>query len=311
MASVTGPGGRRRDRLKQLRAFCYSAELNSMSKAADRLCLSQPAVSQQIRMLESELSGALFERRGPKIALTAAGRSLYRLAMPLVRGIDRIPADFAEDFTGAASGSVHVAAGMTAAMYILPERLRAFQQSWPGVKVRVTSCDPAQGMALIRSHEADFGVGAMNSPPDDLSVRRFLAARPVCIVPVEHPLASAAQLTAADIAAHRLVLPMRGSHSRTVLEMAAQHFDIGLEAALEVNGWGAIKRYVECGFGMGFVPDICVAPFDRVRTVPFERRIQAWLRRRHYGVIVPTGRRLSRAAARLAEALAPGFAREG
>ena len=78
--------GRTGDRLKQLRAFCHAARLESMSKAAERLDISQPAVSQHIRALEREFARPFFGRRGPRVTLTPAGAGLC-LAMPLVRDV--------------------------------------------------------------------------------------------------------------------------------------------------------------------------------------------------------------------------------
>ena len=76
----------KRDRLKQLRAFCHAARLGSISRATEQVMASQPAGSLQVCTLEEELGVPLFERRGPRISLTVAGQSLYRLAMPLVVG---------------------------------------------------------------------------------------------------------------------------------------------------------------------------------------------------------------------------------
>ena len=82
------------NRLQQLRGFCYAAEFGSISRAAERLLLRQPSVSMQIQALEREFKAALFERRGPKIALTPAGRILYELASPLVEGLDSLRESF-------------------------------------------------------------------------------------------------------------------------------------------------------------------------------------------------------------------------
>ena len=77
-------------RLPQLRSFCFAAQAGSVSKAAERMFLSQPTVSLQIQALERELKTALFERRGPRITLTPEGKTLYELALPLVEGIDAL-----------------------------------------------------------------------------------------------------------------------------------------------------------------------------------------------------------------------------
>jgi len=79
------------NRLQQLRGFCYAAQTGSISKAAERMYLSQPSVSLQIQALERELSVVLFERRGPKIKLTPEGQVLYELALPLVEGLETLP----------------------------------------------------------------------------------------------------------------------------------------------------------------------------------------------------------------------------
>jgi DNA-binding transcriptional LysR family regulator len=73
-------------RLKQLRAFVHAAQTESISTAAERLQLSQPSISIQIKALEEELKSTLFERRGPKIKITPAGKILYELALPPGRG---------------------------------------------------------------------------------------------------------------------------------------------------------------------------------------------------------------------------------
>ena len=127
--------GRTGDRLKQLRAFCHAARLESMSKAAERLDISQPAVSQHIRALEREFATPFFERRGPRITLTPAGAGLYRLAMPLVQGVERLPETFAEHVNGEAMGEVRVLAGLTASAFLLPDYLKRFRAVHEGVKV--------------------------------------------------------------------------------------------------------------------------------------------------------------------------------
>src|SRR6478672_41096 len=94
---TSGNGGQyyKQNRLQQLRGFCYAAQAQSISKAAERLFLSQPSVSLQVQALEREFKTTLFERRGPKISLTPDGKTLYELASPLVAEIDSLEETFA------------------------------------------------------------------------------------------------------------------------------------------------------------------------------------------------------------------------
>ena len=94
------------DRLKPLRAFCQVARLGSVSRAAEALYVSQPAVSQQLQALERELGAALFERNGRRLLPTPEGEALYELARPLVEGIDALPAAFRRQLAGMEAGEL-------------------------------------------------------------------------------------------------------------------------------------------------------------------------------------------------------------
>src|SRR3989337_965380 len=83
------------NRLQQLRGFCYAARNKSIAKAAEKMALSQPSVSLQIKALERELGAQLFERRGPRIELTHDGQRLLELARPIVDAIDTLAERFA------------------------------------------------------------------------------------------------------------------------------------------------------------------------------------------------------------------------
>ena len=122
----------KQNRLKQLRAFCYAAQSQSISKAAERLFLSQPSVSLQVRALEREMDITLFERKGPRIALTPEGQVLYELALPLVDGIDHLSDAFAERRGDLDSGELNIAAGESTILYILPGADGALRATVPG-----------------------------------------------------------------------------------------------------------------------------------------------------------------------------------
>ncbi len=171
--------GRTGDRLKQLRAFCHAARLESMSKAAERLDISQPAVSQHIRALEREFATPFFERRGPRITLTPAGAGLYRLAMPLVQGVERLPETFAEHVNGEAMGEVRVLAGLTASTFLLPDYLKRFRAVHEGVKVTLRTGGLADGLGLLHDREVDFALGGVETVPERLDFHPFRTWRPL------------------------------------------------------------------------------------------------------------------------------------
>ena len=167
----------RGDRLKQLRAFCHVARLGSVTQAAKCLFTSQPAVSQQIRALEEEYKVILFERRGPRISLSSAGRRLYEAAMPVVVGMDRLPDAFTERHRGELSGEFRIAAGRASAMFLVTEFLQRFLERFPGTRVNVRTGSGRERLDWLRGFEVDVAFVAADVPPPDLSFHFTTASR--------------------------------------------------------------------------------------------------------------------------------------
>ena len=114
-------------RLKPLRAFCQVARLGSVSRAAEALYLSQPAVTLQLQALERELGVRLLERSGKRLTPTREGELLYEMAKPLVEGLDGLAASFREQVRGLDAGELNVAAGSSTILYLLPGIVDAFR----------------------------------------------------------------------------------------------------------------------------------------------------------------------------------------
>ncbi len=117
------------NRLRPRRAFCHAAQLGSISRAAKRLHLSQPTVSQLVKSLEGDLELELFERHGPRIDLTPAGHALLDRALPRVEGIDQLAATLHAELGSATAGRLDIAAGESTLLYLLPQYLRRFRDA--------------------------------------------------------------------------------------------------------------------------------------------------------------------------------------
>lgn len=300
--------GRAGDRLKQLRAFCHAARLESMSKAAERLDLTQPAISQHIRALEREFATTFFERRGPRIALTPAGAGLYRLAMPLVQGVERLPEAFAALVNDEVAGEVRVLAGITASTFLLPDYLKRFKAAHEDVKVTLRTGGLADNLGLLHDRDVDFALGGMEVVPERLEFHPFRTCRYVLIAPPGHPLTESNRTAGPrDIASWPIVMPARGTSAREAGELAARHFGVALKVAVETRGWSVIKQLVERGVGIAFVPDMCVGERDAVRLVAIEKRVAQAIRPLSYGVILARPEFLPLAARRLIQTMIPAF----
>ena len=302
MAAERRPSARG-DRLKQLRAFCHAARLGSITRAAEYVFSSQPAVSQQVRALEEELAVTLFERNGPRISLSPAGRQLYEAAMPVVAGVDRLPFTFAEQHHGDIFGELQLAAGRETATHVVPEYLRRFRERYPSVRPNVRTGTARERLDWLRTYEVDLVFGAMEVAPPDLEFFFIFPSRCFLITSEGHPLAGRESVEIAEAAGFPVVIPSAESEARRLADMVVRHHGLTMDVAVEVDGWSVIKRYVEAGIGISVVPDICLSDRDRVWRIPFDR----YFPDRRYGVLMRRDGTPSLAAARFVQLVDPGF----
>ena len=290
----------KRDRLKQLRAFCHTARLGSISRAAEYVGSSQPAVSQQMRALEEEFGVALFGRRGPRISLAHAGECLYEQAMPLVERMDRLPDTFAEQHHGIIPDRLRIGAGQSSAAYVLPDYLRRFRERHPEVRVSVKTGSGRQRLTWLLEYEVDIVVGAMDAAQPDVDFLPFLDSECVLITPEDHPLAGRASVGFAELAAYPMVAPPPGRYARQATEQLVRLHGAVPDIAVEVDGWSVITNYVASGLGIAIVPDVCLTERERVCRIPFGDRIPV----RRYGTATRRDGLVPLAASRLLDVIA-------
>ena len=289
------------DRLKQLRAFCQTARLGSISRAAEQIMSSQPAVSLQVSALEEELGLSLFDRRRPHMTLTRVGESLYQLAMPLVQGMDRLPDTFAEQHHGVFTDILRVGAGQISAAHLLPEYLKQFQQQYPGTRIHVRTGTGRERLRWLRDYEIDLVVAAMDVPRPGFDFHPVLASDPVLITPEDHPLAGRTSVTMEEIAAYPIVGHASTHLNRQVLETILRLKGIVLDVVVEIDGWDMITNYVAAGIGISFVPELCLSKRDQVWRIP----IKGIIPQRRYGAITRRDGLLALAASRFLRIMAP------
>ena len=292
----------RGDRLKQLRAFCETVRLGSLSGAARTLETSQPAVSNQVQALEAALGMALFRRRGARIAPTRVGEHLYRIALPLVEGLLRLPERFDEHHLGVTGDTLLIGAGEVSGAHVLPGLVQRFQARHPHTRVELRAGTGAERLAWLRGFELDVVVIAMDDVPGDIEFRPLVRTDAVVVTPEDHPLAGCDRVAIEELGRHRLVALLVGNHLRESFDVVLRLHGVRPRIALEVEDWGSTLRHVAAGAGIAVVPDLCVGPYERVRTV----RLEHSYRLRTYGVAVRRDRLAALAARRFVEAAAPG-----
>ncbi len=302
--STDVPAHFRQDRLRQLRAFCLTAEAGSISRAAERLAVTQPSVSVQIQTLERELGITLLERRGPRIRLTPDGEALHAEAHQLVEAIDGLAGRFSEGNRPLDSGRLDIGAGESSTLYLLPPILEPFMTEYPHVEVRLHHLSVGELMEALRQDRVDFAVGAILDMPDELRYRAIYAYGLSLITPPDHPLARRDVITMRDLAGQDYITPPREMTTWRLIDLVFQQHAVRYRVRLEVGSWEAVKRYVGLGFGIAIVSNVCLTEATSDIAV---RPLPAVFPKRTYGAMSRRGRFLSPQARRFLEMMRPDF----
>ncbi len=280
--SANSPVYYKQNRLKQLRAFCYTAQNGSISKAAEKLFLSQPSVSLQVQALEREFKTKLFERRGPSIRLTPEGKLLLELAFPMVQGMDSLPDLFAASCGNLESGELNIAAGESTILYILPPTIKRFSERYPGIQIKLHNVTGRDGLSMLRADEVDFAVGSMLEVPNDISYHPAFTYEPLLITAPDHPLAGKSRVSLREISPYGLILPPRHLSTWRIVDYVFQQHNVNYRVALEAGGWEVIKKYVEMGLGIAIVTSICITAADTLAQIPLGQ----YFPQRSYGIVL-------------------------
>jgi DNA-binding transcriptional LysR family regulator len=259
--------------LRQLRTFKTVADLRSFSLAAQRLKLSQPSVSYQVKELEETLGLPLLDRLGKRVQLTEAGSLLYSYARRMLDVLDEATVAI-EEMRGIQRGTLRVGASTTVGIYLLPAALGAFKKLHPGlvISLEIGTRDRVQEQVL--RNELDLAVvgPALNDP--DLAIIPFLTDELVVVAPAGHPMAGKhGSLTLKDLATQPFVMREAASGSRWSLEKAARKAGAKLTVAMELGSNGAIKHAVESGLGLAVLSRYaCALEFSSGRLVELDVR---------------------------------------
>ena len=272
--------------LTQMETFLAVAEERSFSRAAFRLHRTQPAVSQTIAKLESELGEILFERSSRDGTVTAAGDVLREYAVKMLN-LRTEAAGAIGDLRSLHTGRLSVAANEYTCLYLLP-LLAEFRARNPRIKVAVQRSLASRIPDDVLMHTVEFGV--LSFRPDDPQLTSTVVYRDelAFVVNPRHALARAGrvsirELRSCNFVAHNISSPLR----QKVIQAFKQH-KTPLQMDVELPSLEAIKRFVEMGGGVALVPGLSVdAELRRgslvqvqVPELPLERRLRL-VHRRH------------------------------
>lgn len=237
--------------LKQIQTFMEVARQCSVSKAAERLFVTQPAVSMQIRQLEDAFGLALIEPQGRNIQLTHAGQAFLAHAAAAMRQFKDLEATMAEH-VGLKKGRMDLAVVSTA-KYFIPMLLVQFNKLFPGIDVQLKIENRENVLGLMTRFEVDLVV--MGRAPADLDcVATPFATNPLAIVAApHHTLVRRKPLPFSVLGEHRFVVREEGSGTRAAMERLFAEHQTPLNTVMSMPSNETIKQAVMAGMGLSFL----------------------------------------------------------
>ena len=271
--------------LQQLRAFVAIAEAGGVTRAAERLHLSQPAVSRQLQMLESELGVSVFERAGRRLRITADGEELLRRVRLILAETDSLR-DRARALQAGDTGVLKIGATPPMIETVLSGFLQGYRRRHPDVEVHIIE-DGGSSLAE-RLDRGDVHLAYVPAGNDRHAGRLLYPIHVVAAVPASSELARHRVLDIASLAGKQLLALRRGFGSREWFEAACEAASVRPITLLESGSHNVILGLAGAGYGIGILPSAIPKPASGVRIVPLMHRrvpigkwtMLAWDRRR-------------------------------
>jgi len=240
--------------IRQLRAFIAIAELGTFTAGAQRVHVTQAAISMQIRQLENELGAKLFIRAPRRVMLTEAGEQLLQRARQILRDHDAAVDEIAE-LAGAERGRLRV--GSASAMVttdVLPKLLKEVRKQHAGAEVTVASGTSEALVQQILAGELDVAFVSLPVEARGINTERLSQDQLVAVASPRHRLAKQRTISAYTLAGEKLILGERGGNTRRLIDQFFAQAGVTLHVSMELSRQAAIRRMVEEDMGGGIVP---------------------------------------------------------
>jgi DNA-binding transcriptional LysR family regulator len=243
--------------LNQLRIFSEISKAGNITRAAERLKLSQPAVSKQLVELEQNVGMALFDRLPRGVRLTAAGEILREHAARILVTELAAEQELAE-LAGLSRGRLSVGASTTIGSYLVPKLFGEFHRAHPQIQLELEIANTAAIQDAVLDNRVDLGLTEGFVASDALDVEIVHRDEMVAIAARGHPLLAQTPLPARALAQTAFILREKGSGTRDVIEAALAEAGVRIEPTMSLGSTEAVKNAVAAGLGVAIVSRLAV-----------------------------------------------------
>jgi DNA-binding transcriptional LysR family regulator len=286
--------------LRRLRSFVEVADLGSFRRAAERLSISQPALSVHIQELENELGVALFRRTTREVRLTEEGA---RFAAQIKRTLAEVDS-LVDDLKGQAAiqrGRVEIACVPSMASQVLPSIISQFKKDQPKITVHVHDDRAEIIQRLVSKSDVDLAISPPPAHNSELVFEHVLDDPYIAVMPKRHPLAGQSSVTCEALLKYPLIMMRTGLNIREVFDEALAAWPLQSKPAYEVYHHDTLVGFVTANLGIGAMPGMTLANV-RQSSLAYARITDPVISRQ-IGLLKRRGEPLNPAAKKFAEAV--------
>ena len=260
--------------LKQLEYFMVLCQELHFTRAAEKLGIAQPSLSQQIRLLEHEVGMPLFDRIGKKNMLTTAGKTLLHHSYNVFHELSQARATISE-LQGLERGTLKVGALLTVVNYLLPPTVIEFHHSYPNVELFIHGLRTGDIYKGLLENELDLGIVFLPMEHEELEAVPLYNENLALAAPLEHPLAQKAFVTLHILKDTPSVLLPDTYFLRQVVNEQCRSLSFTPQPVLEMTTMESIVNMVSKGIGITILPKAYLDYIDNpnIRTIPIQNPV--------------------------------------
>jgi DNA-binding transcriptional LysR family regulator len=253
--------------IRELEYYVAVAELKNFTAAADRLHISQPAISKAIHKLEEELGFSLIDRTQKRVLLTEEGTVFLNLAEDILKRVTNVWETMRE-YKELTRGSFHIAVPPLLGAYVFPNLFAAFKQKYPSLEMFVFEDGSSTAVDLVKHEEVHVGLVILPPNLTDLESHHITSQEIVVCLPTDHRLSAESFLTFEQLKDEPVILYNEGFVLRSIILNEYAKLNLEPNVAISTNQFQTMKALVSKGVGISFLPANSIKEAHRMTKIP-------------------------------------------
>jgi DNA-binding transcriptional LysR family regulator len=254
----------KKNRLHQIRGFCYAVAFLSMSKAAKELNLTQSTISLQIQSLERDLGFKLLNRSSKTFSLTKEGSDFYKFTCPLFYEFESVVEKFLENNQNKNQKIIDIAVHHIAISYVMPKVIAIFKKKHPNCKIILRNIPPNEAINRLRNDEINLAFYPSAENPPEIEYIKIKSYDPILIMNKHHSLAKKNIKNLKDLKGLDLIRIDRSLITLPLFEEVVKSHDLKGSLEFENGNWEMLKHLVEHNNFIAVVSEICLDKKDNL-----------------------------------------------